>query len=108
MKIQLVTAAAAIFAATAAALPAPLPNNQAIDVRTDDVADEAQGLDIPDSHAPFDLGGDDDVDAVEARDLDALNSRAPFDLGGDDDVVAVEARGLDIPDSYAPFDSRRR
>ncbi|KAL2157844.1 hypothetical protein VTH06DRAFT_4896 [Thermothelomyces fergusii] len=71
MKFQLITTAVAIFAATAAALPTPMIDNQAIDIRAGRVVDETS------------------IEAVTARGLDALDSRAPFDLGGDDDDVVA-------------------
>ncbi|KAH6855476.1 hypothetical protein B0I37DRAFT_411468 [Chaetomium sp. MPI-CAGE-AT-0009] len=76
MKFQLITAAAAIFVATAAALPVAETNSHGLEIDTDDWVDDGS------------------VDAIEARDVETVEVR---------DVPTLEARVAPVNDAVDNF-----
>ncbi|KAK3290242.1 uncharacterized protein B0H64DRAFT_447310 [Chaetomium fimeti] len=76
MKFQLITAAAAIFAATAAALPVAETDSHGLEIDTDDWVDDGS------------------LDAIEARDVETVEVR---------DVPTLEARVAPINDIVDNF-----
>ncbi|KAK4035194.1 hypothetical protein C8A01DRAFT_18111 [Parachaetomium inaequale] len=123
MKFQLITAAAAIFVATAAALPTPQTDNHGLEIDTDDWVDdgsveaiEARDLETLDARAPFDIPGlepdtddwveDVSTETIEARDTDFLEARELFDLEDQDESAeTIAARDTENLEARAFFDS---
>ncbi|KAK4139957.1 uncharacterized protein C8A04DRAFT_15389 [Dichotomopilus funicola] len=92
MKFQLITTAAAIFAATVVALPAPQTDDHGLLIDTDDWVEG------------------DGADGIEARNIDAVKARITRDLHGlepdtDDwaDVAGIEARARHINEAAVNF-----
>jgi hypothetical protein len=121
MKFQLITAAAAILVATAAALPTPPTDNHGLEIDTDDWVDdgsveaiEARGLETLDARAPFDIPGlepdtddwveDVSTETIAVRDIDSLADEGEgaesFEAR---DIEALVARAAPINDAAANF-----
>ncbi|KAK3311695.1 uncharacterized protein B0T15DRAFT_389494 [Chaetomium strumarium] len=129
MKLQVVTAAAALLVASVAALPAPVPidNNHGLLPDTDDWVDDDGVVEVRDTEAVVadvleareviaarDVDADDDdvdddvivtIEVVEARD----NHATEVDETGNDTITArdVDDEGDDIDDAPSAVEARK-